>query len=285
VIYGCETVYYLPAAGLSQTFAMCLILIAYQSHPSYPLVVVANRDEFYQRPTRDAAFWPEDEQLLAGKDLEGGGTWLGVHRGGRFAAITNHRSPGDPPPAARSRGQIPLDFLRGDRDAAEYATDLLQTGETYAGFNLLLHDDTGLYYCSNISGKLQPLAAGIYGLSNAQLDTPWPKVEQGRSNISELLSRDRLDLEELAGTLANRQYPDDELLPDTGVGLEAERWLAAQFIHSDTYGTRATTCMTLNNNGEVDFLEQRFGAQGSYLGQGRQRFTVSATPTGPGGDE
>lgn len=264
---------------------MCLILIAYQSHPRYPLVVVANRDEFYQRPTREAAFWPEDSRLIAGKDLEAGGTWLGVHRHGRFAAITNHRSTTEPPTAVRSRGHLPVDFLCGDMDAGNYAKALLEHGGEYAGFNLLLLDASGLHYCSNVSGQLRSLPAGIYGLSNAQLDTSWPKVELGRDKIRELLARDQLDLEELAGALAGREYAPDHLLPETGVGREAERWLSAQFIHSDDYGTRATTSITVGQQGEVDFMEQSFGAQGSYLGQWREQFSLETTCFGPGDGE
>lgn len=264
---------------------MCLIILAYQCHPRYPLMVVANRDEFYERPTRNAVFWPEDPRVLAGRDLQSGGTWLGLQRQGRFAAITNHRSAVVVPPGAASRGLLPLEFLQGERSAAEYSAKIAETGSHYAGFNLLLLDETGLYYCSNVNAEARRLPGGIYGLSNATLDTPWPKVEQGRYDLQQTLVRDHVAPDDLADSVASREIAADDQLPDTGVGLEVERWLSAQFIHSEDYGTRATTSLTVSQEGEVRFLERNFGVGGSLLGEQRETFSLESSPPGPGAGE
>ena len=241
---------------------MCLILLAWQCHPDYPLLVAANRDEYYQRPTRDAAFWPEDPDLLAGKDLEAGGTWLGIHRRGRFAAITNFRGGEQPETSALSRGLLPLQFLRNDLGAREYARQVQDQGSRYAGFNLLLIDGRELVYCSNVDNDVRSLPPGIYGLSNALLDTPWPKVERGRAGLESVMTQASVDVAALADTVSSRERAPDHELPDTGVGLEAERWLSAQFIHVDGYGTRATTGLSVSAQGAVSFLERNFSETG-----------------------
>ncbi|WP_207062299.1 NRDE family protein [Motiliproteus sp. SC1-56] len=244
---------------------MCLIAFAYRVHPRYPLILVANRDEFYERPTRRAHFWPEHPDLLAGQDLVQGGTWLGVTRQGRLAAVTNVRDgrrPADP--RHRSRGSLTRGFLQGAQPAAPFLEELTREPDAYGGFNLLLGDGDGLYFYSNRDGcPPQPLGPGVYGLSNATLNTPWPKVQTLKAGLEKALSRDVLAARDLLPLLQNRHSPEDAQLPDTGVGLDLERTLAPCFIHGETYGTRASTVLTINADNEVEFLEQNYDATGA----------------------
>jgi uncharacterized protein with NRDE domain len=246
---------------------MCLIIIAHRQHPGYPLLVAANRDEYHQRPTQAAQIWSGSDDLLAGKDLSAGGTWLGVTRAGRFAAITNHRNPPTTPGNPRSRGLLTLDYLRGSMGPGSYLQDLAREGAAYAGFNLLLGDGEELHYYSNIAGAPRQLAPGIYGVSNALLNTPWPKLNKGCRQLEKLLcSAEIHDPEQgharLADVVSDRTQEPDHALPDTGVDTELERLLSAQFICSEEYGTRATTTVLMQENGEITFSERSFLAGG-----------------------
>ena len=210
---------------------MCLIILAHRQHRSYPLLVAANRDEYYQRPTEAAQIWSGSDGLLAGKDLTAGGTWLGITKAGRFAAITNHRNPPTTPGNPRSRGLLTLDYLRGSMSPGYYLQDLAQEGAAYAGFNLLLGDGKELHYYSNIAGAPQQLAPGIYGVSNALLNTPWPKLDKGRRRLETLIHSSEINDQEqrhakLAGVVSDRTPEPDHALPDTGVGTELERLLS-----------------------------------------------------------
>lgn len=236
---------------------MCLILLAYRQHPDYALVVAANRDEFYERPSLPAHLWEDAPEVLAGRDLRAGGTWLGVTRTGRFAAVTNVREPGQPE-APRSRGELPQAFLLSTTPSAHYAARIEHNA--YAGFNLLHWDGETLYYSSN-RAPARPLPPGIYGLSNASLDSPWPKVETGVKALERALSREDLG-EALLDLLEDRGQPPDEALPDTGVGLELERLLAPCFIRSERYGTRASTALLLGADGHGELIERNFDARG-----------------------
>jgi uncharacterized protein with NRDE domain len=257
---------------------MCLITIAHQQHESYPLLVAANRDEYYQRPTAAAQVWPGTASLLAGKDLQAGGTWLGVTRTGRFAAITNHRNPPTTPRQPRSRGLLTLDFLRGTMKPADYLQTLATDASEYAGFNLLLGDGEELFYFSNIEATARRLAPGIYGVSNALLDTPWPKLSKARQRLQNLLQGPRLEDPEkrhdhLAAVVSDRAVEPDEKLPNTGVELELERLLSAQFICSEEYGTRATTSIFRRDTGAISFCERNFSTGG--VEAGRRCFELS----------
>jgi uncharacterized protein with NRDE domain len=250
---------------------MCLIIFAHQQHASYPLLVAANRDEYYQRPTREAHIWPGSERLLAGKDLTAGGTWLGITAGGRFAAITNHRNPAQIPAQPRSRGLLTLDFLRGHMTPLNYLQDLSHSGGEYAGFNLLLGDGAELCYYSNVEGVPQQLKPGVYGLSNALLDTPWPKLDKGRNQMRELVSDSRLTADEqghasLARVVTDRTPNPEHRFEDQNLDPELALLLSAQFICSDEYGTRATTSLLLRSDGNISFGEQNFGAGGNAAG-------------------
>jgi uncharacterized protein with NRDE domain len=242
---------------------MCLIAIAYKAHPDYPLLIAANRDEYYERPTAAAEFWKEAPTLLAGRDLRAGGTWMGVTREGRFAAITNHRNPPTTPAKPRSRGLLTVDFLRGDMSPPDYMDALADSAAAYAGFNLLVGTIDCLYYYSNIEQQVRRLGPGIYSVSNALLDSPWPKQEMARSRMQGLLKQ-AVDHPQLQAVVADRKVAADEQLPDTGVGKELERLLSAQFIVSEAYGTRATTSLWLNSGGGFSWQESNYRQGGIF---------------------
>jgi uncharacterized protein with NRDE domain len=235
---------------------MCLIALAYEQGP-HRLVVAANRDEFHARPTAPAAFWRDAPHVLAGRDLRGGGTWLGVTRGGRFAAITNYRDTADPPPGAPSRGHLVADFLTGAADAGEYVRRTDREGHRYAGFNLLAADDSGLFYVSNRAAGWRRLEPGVYGLSNHLLDTPWPKVRRATAALRASLAQPADGLEPaLFSALADEAFAPDGELPETGVGMELERALSAPFIRAGEYGTRASTVLAVSRGGGVRLVER-----------------------------
>lgn len=241
---------------------MCLILLAHRAHPDLPLVIAANRDERYDRPTRPAGFWEDCPRILAGRDLEAGGTWLGMTRQGRFAAVTNVRN-GPPATAApRSRGELTRDFLRGNSSPGDYATAIMDRAGDYGGFNLLLGDGDELLYCENFSKTTQRLSPGVYGLSNHLLDTPWPKVVSGKNRLTELLeqwhSAAQADTGKLLDILTDKTIVEDELLPDTGVGLSLERQLSPIFIAGEGYGTVCSTAVVVDRDGQVKFHERSF---------------------------
>ena len=245
---------------------MCLIAFAWQMS-GRPLLLLGNRDEFHPRPTRAASFWNEEgqPQLLAGKDLEAGGTWLGVTRSGRFAALTNIRSP-EARQGPRSRGKLVLDYLTGKMSPGDYLNSL--TGELgeYAGFNLLAGTMQQLWYLNSQEGQPKELAPGVYGLSNAELNSPWPKLQTLCSNLTQHLDTDS-DSDTLLELLKDsREYPDDQL-PNSGVPPEWERRLSATFILGEDYGTRASTLLGMDADGSITFVEQVFGPNGKELGE------------------
>ncbi|MGA7828239.1 MAG: NRDE family protein [Geobacteraceae bacterium] len=254
---------------------MCLILLAYRSHPCYPLVIAANRDEFYDRPTAPASFWETEPQLLAGKDLRSGGTWLGISRTGRVAALSNYRDPGSSRNNTPSRGGLVTEFLLGDLPPAEYLERLQQRSHDYNGYNIIFGNWENLICYSN-RGEVPPLLQpGIHGLSNHLLDTPWPKVIRGKSALAEILSRGAEPaVEEIFSLLAERSIPDDNLLPDTGVGLETERLLAPLFITGPAYGTRSSSIILINKAAEVTFHERTYNGAPGNCSTRSFRFTV-----------
>lgn len=256
---------------------MCLIFVAWRVIPGCPLLVAANRDEFHARPTRAAEFWPQAPQVLAGRDLEGGGSWLGVTRGGRWAALTNYRNPAELSGVGadkRSRGLLVRDVLTGESSPAAALTELSAHPETYRGFNLLLGDGAGLHYYSNRGAAPRALPAGLYGLSNHLLDTPWPKVAEGKRALAALLARGRPREEELFALLADRTLAPDGLLPATGLSPDWERRLSARFIQTPEYGTRASTLLLVHEGGRARFIERSFGPDGSLIGVVEQDFPL-----------
>lgn len=241
---------------------MCLILLAYKIHPRYPLVLAANRDEFYQRPTEPAHWWREAPDLLAGKDLQAGGTWMGLTRGGRFAAITNVREPGLKTDQAESRGLLPLQFLQGKMSARDFSVQLEQSGNRYNGYNLLFGKTDDLRYFSN-RHRQQQLQAGIYGLSNAGLNTDWPKVEWGKERLQRELERPVPTTDALLDLLSSTEIAADDQLPDTGVSPDWERLLSAICIRSKDYGTRSSTVFLIDKQGRVNFHEKQIAPHNS----------------------
>jgi uncharacterized protein with NRDE domain len=239
---------------------MCLIVLAYEMHPGYPLVLAANRDEFYHRPTAAASFWEDVPHLFAGRDLVHGGTWLGVTTRGRFAALTNYREPRAVKKHAPSRGELVRGFLKSEVGAEEYLERLRGEAAAYNGYNLLLGEPGALYWYSNKSGQTERLAPGIHGLSNHLLDTPWPKVVRGKGVLAEMVRGDNFSREDLFTLLADRTPAPDEQLPDTGVGLEMERLLSSIFIAGERYGTRSSTILLIDSERRVTLVERSFNA-------------------------
>lgn len=241
---------------------MCLILVAWRAHRDFPLVVAANRDEFYDRPASPSAFWEDAPQVLAGRDLDKGGTWLGITTDLRFAAVTNYREGFRADPTAPSRGRLVSGFLRGDETPTDYLNRLLPDAPRYNGFNLLAGDRSELCCFSNRAPGVERLAPGIYGLGNSLLDTPWPKVAAGKAALAKVL-KDSASGEELGEALlrilADEAQPDDALLPYTGVSLEWERLLSRTFIRSADYGTRSSTALVVGADSQVKFYERITG--------------------------
>lgn len=227
---------------------MCLILFAWKSHPIHDLVLVANRDEFYNRPTQPAQPWEDYPELIAGKDLTANGTWLGITKSGRFAALTNYRDPANIDANAPSRGQLTRDFLESDIHPEEYLNNIKADKSQYNGFNLLVGDHDTLWYYNNVNHEILVLDDGIFGLSNALLNDSWPKVKKGKTELQTLIEQQNLTSEELLGIIQNKDLANDRALPKTGVPLEWERALSAMFISTETYGTRCSTAIIKNRD-------------------------------------
>ncbi len=258
---------------------MCLILLSYDMHPVYRMVLAANRDEFYNRPTLPLDFWNDEPDILAGRDLKCSGVWLGVTRIGRIAAVTNFRGPGFEIIDAPSRGLLVSDFLLSKESPKSYLKHLEATGNRYNGFNLIVGDRNELFYYSNRGNRMEKMKPGLYGLSNHLLDTPWPKVKKGKTYLNTLLSgKSKIDPEDIFNILTDNSYPPDNMLPDTGAGYKWERILSPLFITSRFYGTRSSSIVLVERNGKITFLERTFIADGTASTQGETRkfsFTIS----------
>ncbi|MBI2311913.1 MAG: NRDE family protein [Betaproteobacteria bacterium] len=242
---------------------MCLALLAIDTHPRYRLMLAANRDEFYRRPSEVAEFWEDAPDVVGGRDLDKGGTWLGVTLNGRFALITNYREGGANRADAKSRGVLVSDFLRAAETPKDFLNRITADDPEYNGYNLIVGDRDAIWYHSNRTGEIRELKAGVYGLSNDLLDTPWPKVKRGKETLFGLLEQDGEPLTAgLFDMLADHSRPEDAHLPETGVGLEWERLLSAAFIASEDYGTRSSTVVLVARDGAVTFIEQSFGQGG-----------------------
>ena len=251
--------------------------------PDYPLIVAANRDEFYQRPTQPAHIWPGSTPLIAGLDIQQGGTWLGITQAGRFAAVTNVRNGiAEKNPQHLSRGLLTSNFLTSDCNPDDYIEQLTENSHRYAGFNLLVADTNSMHYLTNQSvnnqkkinqdiseqnnstfhGSRAKLKPGIYGLSNAALNTSWPKLERAKARLADICNQTIPSQDELFDLLQDRHVAADDQLPDTGISIEWERKLAPGFIQSNDYGTRASTLVLMHRSGLIEFVEQNFDNQG-----------------------
>ncbi len=259
---------------------MCLILFAFQESADYPLVVAANRDEAYARPTAAAAFWHDHPRVYGGRDLEMGGAWMGLTTQGRFAAVTNFRDGYPKGIAPRSRGELVGGYLTGNVEAETYLHNVAARQSDYAGFGVLAGNLQSLWFLSNYGDGVQAVAPGVHGLSNHLLDTPWPKVTSGKHELSVLLQCGGPSLsEKLFDMLADRSVAADDELPDTGVGLQREKALGPKFIAVDErYGTRASTAVIVDHGGNVTYAERSFGPHGKFLGEVTHRFSLTVKP-------
>lgn len=237
---------------------MCLIIFSYASHDTYTLILGANRDEFYDRETAPLGFWPDNPDVLAGRDLRGGGTWMGVTRTGRFSAITNFREITYKKEGAPSRGFLVSDFLTGCDTPEEYVEKLAGNADRYSGFNLLAGDSDSLFYFSNRGGGTVKIGPGLHGLSNRHLNTSWPKIERGKLGLKKQAAKNQVDTSGILEILGDTERPDDDRLPDTGVGIEWERLLSPVFISSEVYGTRSSSAVLIDKSGNIDFVERTF---------------------------
>ncbi len=234
---------------------MCLIVFSYKTHPKYKFILAANRDEFYDRPTTTVDWW-EDHDLLAGRDLKAKGTWMGVDKKGRFAAVTNFRDIKNIKEDVRSRGDLPVNFLIGNQSSEEYSNVVFHGGSQYNGFNLLTMDDE-MAHISNYDKQVNILSPGVYGLSNALLDTPWPKVKKSKELFQSKIKED-FQLEELIQLMQDDKVASDEDLPPTGLSLEMERAVSAMCIKTSNYGTCCSTAITIDFDGNVNYMEKSY---------------------------
>ena len=258
---------------------MCLIVVGWHAHPEYPLVVAANRDEFHARRTAAADFWPDAENVCAGRDLEAGGTWLGVSRSGRFAALTNYREGRTVEPGRPSRGALTTGFLDTSESVGHYLNSVETRATHYSGFNLLLGDGKRLACYSNRQAGVRCLGPGIYGVSNHLLDTPWPKLTTAKTAFSDAIERlpdIEATLESCFSLLSDREIVPDASLPQTGVPLPWERCLSAVFVDAPefSYGTRASTVLLIQRDGAVTFAERSFAAGGVLSGSRRMNWQI-----------
>jgi uncharacterized protein with NRDE domain len=253
---------------------MCLLVLAWLSHPRYRLVVAGNRDEFHDRPAAPLAWWNDVPDVLAGRDLRAGGTWMGVSRSGRFGVVTNFRSVDAPAEApGPSRGELIPRYLGGDRDPGEFLDELRPVAPRFAGFSLLLGGPGGLHYYSNAGAEApRALAPGVYGLSNHRLDEPWPKLVRTRDRFAAELAQDDPDPEALFAALADRAPAPSPDVPSTGLPLELERALSAPFVRHLRYGTRCSTLAFVAHDGRTRVHERRFDADGAQSGASRAEF-------------
>ncbi len=250
---------------------MCLIVFAWKAHPDYRLILAANRDEFHARPSQEADWWPDQPDILAGRDLQAGGTWLAAHRSGRFATVTNYREQQRIKPGNRSRGEIVTNFVSADVDPLTFVASI--TDAPYAGVSVLAADQENICYASNRGDRPVTLAPGVYGLSNASLDAPWSKLVRTKKALTGLIDRDDVNPTELLRLLADRTPAASSEVISNDLPFKLARALTAPFINADGYGTRCSTTLLITNDGRIDFLERRFDAQGNASGDSSFRFS------------
>jgi uncharacterized protein with NRDE domain len=249
---------------------MCLILLAHECSPQYKLILLSNRDEYHQRPTKRAGFWPSNPHILGGLDELAGGSWLSIDNTGRLAAITNVRKPPFNDTDKESRGLIVKDFLCSQLSAREFIADLKTHDNNIGLFNLLLRDDNELVHYSNDTRRISSIEPGVHGICNASLNTAWPKLSLGCELLQSSLSEGTSHPSDLLNILQSRERPLDKNLPQTGITLEFERLLSSIFIQSSDYGTRCSTIITIDNNNFLNFSELSHNSSGHVIGEVNQ---------------
>jgi len=255
---------------------MCLIFLSVHHHPAYKLIVAGNRDEFYNRKTAAASFWEDHPDILGGRDLEAGGTWLGINRSGKISMLTNYRDPQNINPLAPSRGNLVLDYLREPVDAELYLNQVAQDGKKYNGFNLITGTPDELWYYSNYSNGVEKMKPGFYGISNHLLETPWPKVQRGKAKLETVLSQPTIDPEQLFELLYDEQQASDEHLPHTGLSIERERALSSMFIKTENYGSRCSTVILIDRSNRVLFSERVYDTKTFQFTTQSYQFTTGS---------
>jgi len=256
---------------------VCLVFLALNNHAQYKVIVASNRDEFYERKTAPAAFWNDHSEIIGGRDLEAAGTWMAMNTNGKIGLVTNYRDPANINPQAPSRGKLVSDFLLDTKTPNEYLRGIEPLAKDFNGFNLLVGELDDWWYLSNYKQGIQKLNPGIYGLSNHLLDTDWPKVKRGKEKFSKTLEYDFLP-EDLFGMLYDEQRAVDQVLPETGVGLERERALSSMFIKMKGYGTRCSTVLLIDKENRVQYYERTYDVNTfSYSTRG-YRFDIATSP-------
>lgn len=240
---------------------MCLILVAYKKHPKYDLIVAANRDEFYKRATKPAHFWEDHPEVLAGRDLEAGGTWMGLNKRGEVSMLTNFRDLTNIKTDSPSRGHLVSDFLLNELNGKQYLNQVAEKGHIYNGFNMICGSASALFYYGNYQEGVHEIVPGIHGLSNALLNTGWPKVEKGKQKLEQVIANQNFRKEELFEALYDDIKAPEELLPNTGVGLEKEKMLSPMFIKSPDYGSRCSTLLLVEKSGRMIYSERTYNLQ------------------------
>ncbi len=257
---------------------MCLIIFAYQTRQDFPLLVVANRDEFYKRASETSHFWPDKPDILAGRDNLANGTWLGISKRGRFAAITNGIETKANHMKKYSRGSIVVDFLAGEMSARQYALEIHSRIGSFNGFHLIIYDMQSMYYidsqCNIFSKRACELPAGIYGLSNAGLHSDWPKCEIGKNKMSKIISRDAFDLEDLFTVISSRKLASKSHLEKLGLFEKKDILLSGQFVSTEDYGTRCSTAISISSKEKVSWIEKSFDSSCRLTGSIYKTFNL-----------
>lgn len=256
---------------------MCLILFALNKNPDYKIIIAANRDEFFNRPTISAGYWKENNAVLGGRDIKSGGTWIGINKTGRFIAITNYRDPKNENSNAKSRGDLSKRFLFQSESVSDFIKDISKSRSIYNGFNLLLSDDAfnSLYHYSNISNRKTKIKNGIHGLSNHLIDTPWPKIATGKTELSKIAASKSIKLDDLVEMLKSDKKASDELLPNTGISYDLEKKLSSVFISMNGYGTRCSTIILVDKENNISFLEVSYNEKKQVIDYKKYNFELT----------
>lgn len=255
---------------------MCILFIAVQQHPDYPLIIAANRDEYYNRPTDASDWWPEAPSLLAGRDLRAGGTWMGMTQQGKIAALTNIRAPHTLMDNAQSRGELVSGYLMNQVEDDEYADKLRHSKANYNGYNLLFGQWDHLQVYNNHLDTLEPLTPGFYGLSNANLNSPWPKVNAGVKELKDYCQHaDSIEPERLFNLLQNTEKAADDMLPVTGAPPQWEKLLSSIFIETPSYGTRCSTLILIDQLHQATWIEHNYDDNSQSQPEQHYKFVIA----------